>query len=117
MAFIALAERPDGSTDTPGVVRAVADPDNVEAAFAIIVASEVKGHGLGQLLLDKMVHYLRDHGTQRVVADVVRENRAMRELATGNGFHVDTAASDGLTLRYVLDLAPRRARGRGTGPA
>ena len=104
MAFIALAVRPDGWTETLGVVRAVADPDNVEAEFAFIIPSALKGQGLGQLLLARMIRYLRGHGTQRVVAEVLRENRAMRELALGNGFHVDTAASDGSTLRFVLEL-------------
>ena len=46
---------PDGSLRTLGVVRAVADPDNVEAEFAIIVGADLKGQGLGQLLLDKMI--------------------------------------------------------------
>ncbi len=110
MAFIALAERPDGSTETLGMVRAVADPDNIDAEFAIIIASALKGQGLGQLLLARMLRYLRGHGTRRVVADVLRENLAMRELAAGNGFQVDKAASDGLTLRYVLDLAPDTPR-------
>ena len=104
MAFVALDMRPDGTTETLGVVRAVADPDNVEAEFAIIVGSERKGQGLGQLLLGKMIRYLQGRGTQRLVADVLRENRAMRELAGRNGFHADAAASDGSTLRYVLDL-------------
>ncbi len=106
MAFVALAPKADGSTETMGVVRAVADPDNIEAEFAIILRSDLKGRGLGRLLLDKLIRYLKGRGTQRLVCDVLRENRAMRELATGNGFRFDTAESDGLTLRYVLDLAP-----------
>jgi acetyltransferase len=40
MAFVALDTRPDGSDETLGVVRAVADPDNVEAEFGIIVRSD-----------------------------------------------------------------------------
>ncbi|MFL6664999.1 MAG: bifunctional acetate--CoA ligase family protein/GNAT family N-acetyltransferase, partial [Rhizobacter sp.] len=46
MAFVALDRRPDGSSETLGVVRAVADPDNVEAEFGIIVRSDLKGQGL-----------------------------------------------------------------------
>ena len=51
-------------------------PDNVEAEFAIIVRSDLKGRGLGQLLLGKMIGYLRAHGTQRMVGV-----RAAREPA------------------------------------
>src|SRR5207237_9581910 len=55
MAFIAVRTLPDGTTETLGVVRAVCDPDNVDAEFAIIVRSDLKGRGLGRVLLRKMV--------------------------------------------------------------
>jgi len=106
MAFVVLELQPDGSLRTLGVVRAIADPDNVEAEFAIILAAEVQGQGLGRRLLDKMVRYLKAHGTQRLVAMVLRENKAMRELATQGGFEIDAAESDNTSLRYVLELNP-----------
>jgi acetyltransferase len=106
MAFVALEAQPDGSLRTLGVVRAVADPDNVEAEFAIILGADAQGQGLGQRLLEKMVRYLQHHGTQRLVAVVLRENTAMRELATRSGFKLDAAGSDGTSLRYVLELKP-----------
>ena len=83
---------------------AICDPDNVEAEFAIVVRSDLKGAGLGRLLLGRMLDYLRAHGTRRVVGDVLRENRAMRELARSLGFRTDPAASDASQLRVVLDL-------------
>jgi acetyltransferase len=42
MAFIAIRKRADGSFETLGVVRPVADPDNIAAEFAIIVRSDLK---------------------------------------------------------------------------
>jgi acetyltransferase len=48
MAFIAVRPRADGGEETIGVVRGIADPDNVESEFAIVVRSDLKGHGLGQ---------------------------------------------------------------------
>ncbi|WP_457322039.1 bifunctional acetate--CoA ligase family protein/GNAT family N-acetyltransferase [Roseateles sp. P5_E11] len=104
MAFVVIEAQADGTQHTLGVVRAVADPDNVEAEFAIVLATELQGEGLGQRLLDKMVGYLQGHGTQRLVALVLRENVGMRELATQGGFRLDKAGSDHETLRYVLDL-------------
>ena len=47
MAFVAICEREPGCFETLGVVRAIADPDNVTAEFAIIVRSDLKGKGLG----------------------------------------------------------------------
>jgi acetyltransferase len=104
MAFIAVRTAPDGTPQTLGVVRAVVDPDNIVAEFAIIVRSDLKGQGLGQLLLRKMIDYLRGHGTQRIVGYVLRENQAMRELMASNGFTVDPAGSDAETLCFVLPL-------------
>jgi acetyltransferase len=86
MAFIAVAPDADGREQTLGVVRAIADPDNVEAEFGIIVRSELKGEGLGELLLQQMVDYLREHGTQRLVATVLSENTRMLQLARDLGF-------------------------------
>lgn len=104
MAFIAVRALPDGTAQTLGVVRAVVDPDNVDAEFGIIVRSDLKGHGLGHLLLRKMIDFLSRRGTQRLVGDVLRENEAMRELARSHGFAVDAAASDAEALRFVLTL-------------
>jgi len=109
MAFVVLEAQPDGAQRTLGVVRAVADPDNIEAEFAIILAAEVQGHGLGLRLLDKMVAYLRGHGTQRLVALVLRENAGMRELAAQGGFVLDEVGSDRDAYRYVLELASTAA--------
>ena len=104
MAFIAVQMLPGGAEQTLGVVRAVADPDNVEAEFAIIVRSDLKGEGLGHRLLAKMIAYLRSRGTQRLSAYVLRENVSMRELAASHGFVVDRARSDSDALCYTLDL-------------
>ncbi|HEX6704838.1 MAG TPA: bifunctional acetate--CoA ligase family protein/GNAT family N-acetyltransferase [Albitalea sp.] len=105
MAFVALLENDDGTCDTVGVVRAVTDPDNVDAEFAIIVRSDMKGQGIGHLLLGKMIGYLRANGTQRMVGEVLRENQAMHELARAHGLHADSTRSDGDSVRYVLELA------------
>ena len=85
MAFIAVRREPNGKDETLGVVRAVADPDNVDAEFAIVVRSDLKGRGLGHLLLAKMIDFLTAQGTERVVAYVLPENQAMRDLALNTG--------------------------------
>ena len=92
MAFIAVAPGPDGREQTLGVVRATADPDNCEAEFGIIVRSELKGEGLGELLLAKLIETLRDQGTRMLVADVLPENIRMLELARALGFREDPAS-------------------------
>ena len=107
MAFIAVRSLPDVKSQTLGVVRVVIDPDNIDAEFAIIVRSDLKAHGLGHVLMRKMINFLTLRGTQRMVGDVLRENEAMHELARSHGFFVDTAASNADALRIVLTLTGR----------
>lgn len=100
MAFIALA---GAAPETVGVVRAVTDPDNVNADFGIIVRSDLKRQGLGRLLLDKMIRYCAGRGTQYLVGDVFATNTGMLQLARAAGFET-TPAEDGETLRLRLAL-------------
>ena len=104
MAFIAVQLPPEGLAQTLGVVRVFIDPDNIDAEFAIIVRSDMKGRGLGHLLMRKMIDFLIGRGTQRVIGAVLHENHGMRELARSNGFVVDAAGSDADALRVVLTL-------------
>jgi acetyl-CoA synthetase (ADP-forming)/acetyltransferase len=80
MAFIATRAGADGKPETLGVVRAVADPDNQSAEFAIIVRSDLKGQGLGYILFQKLVDYFRGHGTGEIVGDALSENLGVQKL-------------------------------------
>jgi acetyltransferase len=109
MAFVAVATEGEGAECQPqtlGVVRAVADPDNIDAEFGIIVRSDLKGGGLGELLMRKMIDYLRTLGTRRLVATVLPQNLRMRELARLLGFVEDGAQPDRDTIAIHLDLQP-----------
>lgn len=54
MTFIALAQQESGEQIMVTEVRAVCDPDNLWAEFAIQVALGWQGKGQGQRLLDKL---------------------------------------------------------------
>jgi acetyltransferase len=104
MAFVAIAAGPDGRPQTLGVARAMTDPDNLSAEFGIIIRSQLKGGGLGRMLMNKLINYQRSQGTQTMVATVLRENNRMMDLAHALGF-VDTSEQDEATTRsIVLDL-------------
>ena len=104
MAFIAVRESPGQPPETLGVVRAVTDPDNIEAEFAVIVRSDLKGQGLGALLMARLIDYLKGRGTQRVVGYVLRENTLMNGLAADLGFVQQSRGDSDDTLRWVLTL-------------
>ncbi len=109
MAFVAITDGPDGKPQTQGVVRAATDPDNISAEFGIIIRSSLKGGGLGTLLMNKMVHYLRDNGTQKLVATVLRENQRMLDLTRKLGFIDVESESPDNTRDIVLNLQDNTA--------
>ena len=117
MAFIATAPGPDGQPQTLGVARAITDPDNQQAEFGIIVRPGLKGHGLGQLLMERLIAHLRAAGTQQLVATVLADNQRMRTLAQRLGLSTSPNPEDPATLRLTLalqpDMAGKPARGRG----
>ena len=97
MAFIAVD---DGQT--LGVARAVTDPQGERAEFSVIVRSDQKGRGLGRVLLDHLLSYLRQRGVRTVTGLVLRHNAAMLALVRRAGFTV--AAGTGDTADVSLDL-------------
>ncbi len=105
MAFIAVRTSPQGSSQTLGVVRAVIDPDNIDAEFAVIVRSDLKARGLGRILMRKMIAFLSGRGTRRMVGHVLRENDAMRKLAGSLGFETIHAPTNADAVFLALKLA------------
>jgi acetyltransferase len=103
MAFIATRAGPDGQPETLGVARAVADPDNVQAEFAVTVRSDLKGKGLGRLLMQKLIRYCRARGTVEMVGEGLVENRGILTMTAKLGFrHQKEPGED--TVRLVLPL-------------
>ncbi|WP_418318184.1 GNAT family N-acetyltransferase [Piscinibacter sakaiensis] len=103
MAFIAVKPGADGD-ETLGVVRAVCDPDNVEAEFAVIVRSDLKGKGLGGMLMDKLLRYLKARGTRRVIGHVLHDNKSMQGLAAHLGFKMRKHEIDDDATVWELSL-------------
>ena len=106
MAFIALDTSPEGTQETLGVVRAVCDPDDVEAEFAILVRTDVQRHRLATLLLSKMIGYLRARGVRRMSGYVLRENAAMHTLVLRLGFKPESLTREPGTVYYTQELQP-----------
>jgi RimJ/RimL family protein N-acetyltransferase len=105
VAFVALDE------DTGrmlGLVRLKDELDEQTAEFAILVRSRLKGHGLGWLLMQRVIDYAREKGLRRVYGDVLAENTMMLQMCAELGFHVvEDVGSD--IRRVALDLEPRGA--------
>ncbi len=99
MAFIAL----DESTGRMlGLVRLKDELDEQTSEFAILVRSRLKGHGLGWLLMQRVIDYAREKGLRRVYGDVLAENTGMLQMSAELGFHAHDMWSG--MKRVVLDL-------------
>ncbi|HEY4736184.1 MAG TPA: GNAT family N-acetyltransferase [Xanthobacteraceae bacterium] len=99
MAFIALDEM---TGQMLGLVRLRDELDEQTAEFAILVRSRLKGHGLGWLLMQRVVDYAKDKGLRRVYGDVLAENASMLQMTEELGFHAEDIGSG--IRRVVLDL-------------
>ncbi|MGT8858284.1 bifunctional acetate--CoA ligase family protein/GNAT family N-acetyltransferase [Enterobacter sp. 186315] len=104
MAFVAV-RRVDAEEEILGVTRAISDPDNVDAEFAVLVRSDLKGLGLGRRLLEKLIGYTRDHGLLRLNGITMPNNRGMVTLARKLGFDVDIQLDEGI-VALALSLNP-----------
>lgn len=95
MAFVAVRQRGD-CDEIIGVTRAISDPDNIDAEFAVLVRSDLKGLGLGRRLLEKLIGYTCEHGLQRLNGITMPNNQGMVALARKLGFKVDIQLEDGI---------------------
>ncbi|MCM2290414.1 MAG: GNAT family N-acetyltransferase [Sulfuritalea sp.] len=103
MALVAIERDEDGIERSLGEVRVVADPDNAVADFAIVVRSDMKGKGLGRLLLQSIVDYCRSRGTARLCGETLGANLRMQHLARELGFVLKTGSDMG-TVALCLQL-------------
>ncbi|QGZ57684.1 bifunctional acetate--CoA ligase family protein/GNAT family N-acetyltransferase [Paraburkholderia acidiphila] len=104
MALIAVVQGEDGQPRTLGVVRAVADPDNETAEFAVAILSNLKRGGLGRLLMARIIDYVRSRGTHWLLGEALRENAPMIGLARACGFTVTPTEDPGVVgFRMPLD--------------
>ena len=101
MAFIAIDEANDLML---GIVRLHLDADRQGGEYAVIVRSALKGHGLGWLLMQRMIDYARSLGLKTVHGQVLAENTTMLGMCRDLGFAItDDPRSRGIKV-VTLDL-------------
>ena len=105
MAFIALDE---DTGHMLGLVRLIDELEEKTGQFAILVRSRLKGHGLGWLLMRRVIDYAQQKGLRRIYGDVLVENTTMLQMCAEMGFHAESV--DSYITRVVLDLENVSAR-------
>ena len=104
-------------TDLVAVARYEGQSGQGSAELAVVVDDAVQRHGVGRLMLGRLVDVAREAGLREIVADVLAGNTAMRGLLRTLGLP-QRAERDGGTVTVhidltALDLSPdRRARAR-----
>jgi acetyltransferase len=104
MAFIALRQANDGSQDMLGVVRFFADPDYEKGEYAILVRSDLKGRGLGWVLMRQIIRYAKSEGLKTIYGSVLCENATMLRMCRKLGFSVVHDPEDQTVFTVTLDL-------------
>ena len=116
IALLALAAN---SGSILGVVRLAADDRGAE--FAIALRSDVTGHGLGWLLMHRMLDLAARLGVAEVHGVVLRENTRMVKMCREMGFAIEAEPNDPAAVvasRSVTpgtDPPPSPPAGRGVG--
>ena len=77
-----------------GVARFHAEPDRRAAEYAIAVRSDWKGHGLGYLLMTRLIAVAREVGVGELVGEVLPENRRMLQMCRELGFAIAADPND-----------------------
>jgi len=87
-----------------GVSRLVGDPDGAKAEFAVVVRSDLKGKGLGRLLLQRLIAYARGRGIRQLTGQVLKDNVMMLSLCNELGFHLSVLSEPPGFVRADLSL-------------
>jgi acetyltransferase len=101
MALIALDPN---SGAMLGVVRLHVGGEGVVGEYAILVRSDLKGRGLGWLLMQLIISYARAEGLRRIEGQVLRDNTTMLAMCRELGFSIRADDGDAAIANVALDL-------------
>lgn len=101
MAFAVISE---SSGQLLGVVRLHSDANYEVGEYAILLRSDIKGHGLGWKLMELIIQYARAEGLRRIEGQVLAGNVAMLKMCRELGFDVATDTQDQSIVNVRLSL-------------
>ena len=105
MAFVAL----NAEGEITGVARLHSDSRYENAEYAILVASGLKGQGLGWALMQLLIDYARAEGLKFLSGEVLNENTTMLTMCRELGFSIKHDPQDAGIATVSLDLAAHAA--------
>jgi GNAT superfamily N-acetyltransferase len=100
----------DRSEMMVGEARYVMDEhDPAACEFAIAVADNWQGYGIGRALLAQLEREAAASGIRRMYADTLYDNKAMRGLAVSTGYAVTANAKDARLVRLQKQVSASTA--------
>lgn len=101
MAFVAM----ETSTGLlAGISRVSCDPDHAVAEYALLVRTDLQGHGLGWELLRQLVVYAKADGIGRIEGIMLSENTTMLAMCREFGFSIRRHPSEPGLVEATLEL-------------
>lgn len=98
MAFIASDNK---TNDALGVVRLHLDATLRSGEFAVLVRSDLKGHGLGWALMKLIIEFAKSKGLESIHGQILQENSVMLAMCRELGFMIKIDPDD----RGLCDVA------------
>jgi len=92
----------EGRRRNVGVGRLIIEPGGEAGEFAIVVADDFQGSGLGLKLLDSLIGVAQDKGLKSIYGIVLNDNTKMLGLAKKLGFSVRRLSAEESQVTLVL---------------
>ena len=93
MALVAVTQDQSPETEL-GVARYAINPDGLSCEFALVVANNIAGKGLGQRLMIALMEAARSKGLEVIEGEVLSHNHNMLKLMNRIGFSIKPHAED-----------------------
>ncbi|MDD5058989.1 MAG: bifunctional acetate--CoA ligase family protein/GNAT family N-acetyltransferase [Sideroxydans sp.] len=103
LALIAVTEG-QGREVELGVTRFAINPDGETCEFALVVADNMRGKGLGQKLMVSLMEAARAKGLSVIEGEVLSNNHSMLKLMTRLGFTIKPSEEDGAIMKVSKSL-------------
>ncbi len=104
IALVAVGPGLPGKAKVYGIVNLSADPNNERAEYSILVDRALMRLGLGNLLMQRIIHYARARGIQEIYGEVLKENKPMLQMNQALGFAVHNDPDDPGLKHVALKL-------------
>jgi RimJ/RimL family protein N-acetyltransferase len=104
MALVLTGTAPSGAAELYGEVCIMADANQAQAEFAILLHRDMTGKGLGPLLLRRSIDYPRKRGIGEIYGEVLSDNHTMLKLCQAFGFSLTAVPHDPGVIRATLRL-------------